>query len=138
VWFTVLAVSWAPFDEVERKREQSLVTNTYIAALRKLTPDMGAYVNEVFSPSTPTTLFVILWLRQPTILCYPNHQLTALPQADFNEPNFQNAFWGTNYPRLLSIKRAVDPHDVLWCHPCVGNERWEVVGDQLCRVSNGN
>jgi hypothetical protein len=50
------------------------------------------------------------------------------------EPNFQHAFWGSNYERLLSIKRAVDPHDVLWCVPCVGNERWREEGDRLCRV----
>jgi hypothetical protein len=52
-------------------------------------------------------------------------------QADPNEPNFQQAFWDANYPRLLSIKRAVDPWDVLWCTPCVGNERWHEVGDLL-------
>jgi Berberine and berberine like len=50
------------------------------------------------------------------------------------EPNFQETFWGTNYPRLLAIKRKVDPHDVFWCQPCVGNERWEVVDDMLCKI----
>lgn len=37
-------------------------------------------------------------------------------------------------PRSLRIKRAVDPDDVFWCTPCVGNERWRQVGDRLCRV----
>ena len=55
-------------------------------------------------------------------------------EADPNEPNFQETFWGANYPRLLEIKRHVDPTDVFWCTPCVGNERWKEVGDQLCRV----
>ena len=55
-------------------------------------------------------------------------------EADPNEPNFQQAFWGENYPRLLEIKRRVDPNDVLWCKPCVGNERWKEVGDLLCKV----
>ncbi|KAI1417256.1 FAD-binding domain-containing protein [Hypoxylon sp. FL1857] len=50
------------------------------------------------------------------------------------EPDWQRSFWGDNYDRLLRIKRAVDPFDVLWCHPCVGNERWREVGYQLCRV----
>ncbi|KAI8966418.1 FAD-binding domain-containing protein [Daldinia sp. FL1419] len=49
------------------------------------------------------------------------------------EPNWQRSFWGDNYDRLLKIKRAVDPNDVFWCHPCVGNEHWEQVGYQLCR-----
>ena len=55
-------------------------------------------------------------------------------EADPYEPNFQQVFWGDNYPRLLDIKRLVDPGDVFWCTPCVGNERWEEVGNLLCRV----
>ncbi|KAI0803621.1 hypothetical protein GGR55DRAFT_682537 [Xylaria sp. FL0064] len=50
------------------------------------------------------------------------------------EPDWQHTFWGENYERLLKIKRAVDPEDVLWCHPCVGNDRWKQVGYRLCRV----
>ncbi|KAI5460548.1 hypothetical protein BGZ63DRAFT_405016 [Mariannaea sp. PMI_226] len=51
------------------------------------------------------------------------------------EQDFQHTFWGDNYPRLLSIKRKVDPNDVFWCTPCVGNERWKQRRDgQLCRV----
>jgi hypothetical protein len=54
-------------------------------------------------------------------------------EADPYEPDFQHAFWGDNYERLLEIKRKVDPDDVFWCHPCVGNERWEEVDGVLCR-----
>ncbi|KAI0138180.1 FAD-binding domain-containing protein [Hypoxylon sp. NC0597] len=50
------------------------------------------------------------------------------------EPDWQHSFWGENYDRLFRIKREVDPLDVLWCHPCVGNERWKEIGYQLCRV----
>ncbi|KAK4240110.1 hypothetical protein C8A03DRAFT_13528 [Achaetomium macrosporum] len=55
-------------------------------------------------------------------------------EAAFDEPNYRHEFWGSNYERLLRIKRAIDPDDVLWCTPCVGNERWEQVGGRLCRV----
>ncbi|KAF2669352.1 hypothetical protein BT63DRAFT_479205 [Microthyrium microscopicum] len=51
-----------------------------------------------------------------------------------NEPDFQEAFWGTNYPRLLEIKREVDLEDVLWCEACAVNERWEDKNGMLCRV----
>ncbi|KAH8682868.1 hypothetical protein BGZ60DRAFT_479702 [Tricladium varicosporioides] len=95
----VLNVDWPPLNMAERAKQEGLVTNSYIKALRDLAPDMGAYINE----------------------------------ADPNEPNFQHSFWGTNYERLLSIKKKVDPTDVLWCHPCVGNEGWEEVGGVLCR-----
>jgi FAD/FMN-containing dehydrogenase len=55
-------------------------------------------------------------------------------EADPFETNYHEVFWGVNYPRLLSIKKAADPHDVFWCHACVGNEDWQEVGDQLCQV----
>jgi FAD/FMN-containing dehydrogenase len=41
--------------------------------------------------------------------------LMQYSQADPNTPDWQHAFWGANYPRLLDIKRKVDPDDVFWC-----------------------
>jgi hypothetical protein len=38
------------------------------------------------------------------------------------------------YVNEVSLKHKVDPRDVFWCTPCVGNERWAEVGDKLCRV----
>ncbi|KAN0104180.1 FAD-binding domain containing protein [Hyaloscypha variabilis] len=55
-------------------------------------------------------------------------------EADPFQENYHEVFWGANYPRLLAIKKGVDPCDVFWCRACVGNEGWQEVGDQLCRV----
>ncbi|KAH6665728.1 hypothetical protein B0J14DRAFT_705756 [Halenospora varia] len=55
-------------------------------------------------------------------------------EADPNEPNWQQTFWGSNYDRLLEIKRKVDPGDVFWCKPCVGSETWKVIGNRVCRL----
>ncbi|KAK0644578.1 FAD binding domain-containing protein [Cercophora newfieldiana] len=56
-------------------------------------------------------------------------------EASKYEPgNWQKTFWGDNYDRLLKLKRELDPNDVFWCQPCVGNERWQEVDDLLCRV----
>ena len=56
-------------------------------------------------------------------------------EAFLYEKDWQQTFWGDNYDRLLKIKREVDPMDVFWCLPCVGNEHWEVQSSgQLCRV----
>ncbi|KAL5088917.1 hypothetical protein Trisim1_006062 [Trichoderma cf. simile WF8] len=69
----------------------------------------------------------------------PLRDLTPKSGAYINEAfpfekNFQQTFWGSNYARLLRIKREVDPTDVFWCAPCVGNERWEVRQDgKLCK-----
>ncbi|OAA58687.1 FAD-binding, type 2 [Cordyceps fumosorosea ARSEF 2679] len=58
-----------------------------------------------------------------------------LNEASNFEPNFHESFWGTNYPRLAQIKSKVDPNDVFWCTPCVGNEGWrQQESGQLCRV----
>lgn len=47
-------------------------------------------------------------------------------EADPTEPDWQRAFWGANYPRLLELKNYWDPTGVFWCKPCVGHELWTV------------
>jgi FAD/FMN-containing dehydrogenase len=46
-------------------------------------------------------------------------------ETDYFEPDWQHAFWGDNYPRLLSIKRKYDPDGLFVCHHCVGSETTE-------------
>ncbi len=63
-------------------------------------------------------------------------------EADRIEPDFQQAFYGANYDRLLKIKRQFDPWDVLWAATAVGSDRWDVKSldnlpnenGRLCRV----
>lgn len=43
-------------------------------------------------------------------------------ETDYFEPDWQRSFWGDNYPRLLAIKHAYDPHNRFTCHHCVGSE----------------
>lgn len=82
---------------------------------------MGAYVNEVCLP-----LFRFFFFFG---------SLLTIWKADAHEPNFQTTFWGEDYKRLAKIKKEVDPEDVFWCRPCVGNEGWTEDGQGgLCRV----
>ncbi len=53
-----------------------------------------------------------------------------LNEADIAEPNFQQSFWGTNYGRLLEIKRQVDPWDTFWAPTAVGSEGWHITGQE--------
>jgi len=53
-------------------------------------------------------------------------------EADFFEPAWQSSLWGSNYPRLLKIKAAVDPMGLFVCHHCVGSEDWSADGN--CKV----
>ncbi|CAM1510668.1 Fc.00g010030.m01.CDS01 [Cosmosporella sp. VM-42] len=72
----------------------------------------------------------------------PMRELTPNTGAYINEAfpfedDWQHTFWAENYRRLLKIKRKVDPQDVLWCVPCVGNERWKQEQDgRLCRIDS--
>ncbi|KAK2741400.1 hypothetical protein FQN55_008316 [Onygenales sp. PD_40] len=47
-----------------------------------------------------------------------------LGEADRTEPDFQQAFYGGFYERLLAIKKLVDPWDVFWAATAVGSEGW--------------
>jgi hypothetical protein len=65
-----------------------------------------------------------------------------LAEADRLEPDFGNAFFGDNYPRLLELKKKLDPQDVFFATTSVGSERWRVESvdglpnenGKLCRV----
>jgi FAD/FMN-containing dehydrogenase len=46
-------------------------------------------------------------------------------ETDYFEPDWQHAFWGMNYERLLAIKRKYDPDGFFVCHHCVGSEASE-------------
>jgi FAD/FMN-containing dehydrogenase len=58
-------------------------------------------------------------------------------EADISEPDWQKSFWGEHYPRLLSIKKAVDPWGLFWAPTTVGSEAWEVVTSDMLPTQNG-
>lgn len=58
-------------------------------------------------------------------------------EADLFETNYNEIFKGANCPRLLSIKKVVDPYDVFWCRACVGNKRMQEVGVSCARSEGG-
>ncbi|PVG02323.1 FAD-binding domain-containing protein [Serendipita vermifera] len=41
---------------------------------------------------------------------------------EYNEPNWKETFWGSNYNRLVGIKRSIDPAGIFTCYHCVGYE----------------
>lgn len=58
-----------------------------------------------------------------------------LNEADFNEPNWQQVFYGENYAKLSAIKKKYDPNDLFWAPTAVGSETWEVAADgRLCKA----
>ena len=49
-------------------------------------------------------------------------------ESDFFEADWQQAFWGPHYPRLLAVKDAYDPDGLFVGHHGVGSERWSADG----------
>jgi len=64
-------------------------------------------------------------------------------EANVVEPDWQSSFYGTQYERLLEVKRKWDPRGLFYATTAVGSEGWEVRDEdwgtqtqngRLCRV----
>jgi len=62
---------------------------------------------------------------------------TYLNEADINEPDWQQSFYGDNYDRLYELKQKVDPWGVLYAAGAVGSEDWYVT-DQIEHFPTAN
>lgn len=56
-----------------------------------------------------------------------------LSESNYFEPDWQQSFWGANYPRLLAAKERYDPEGLFFVHHGVGSERWS--GDGFTRIA---
>jgi len=53
---------------------------------------------------------------------------TYVSECDFFQRDWQQAFWGPHYPRLLAAKRRYDPDGLFVIHHGVGSEDWSADG----------
>lgn len=51
-----------------------------------------------------------------------------LNEGDVMDADFAQSFYGSNYDRLVKIKRKVDPYDLFWAPTAVGSENWYITG----------
>jgi FAD/FMN-containing dehydrogenase len=49
-------------------------------------------------------------------------------ESNFFEANWQQSFWGPNYPRLHAVKAQYDPDGLFFVHHGVGSEQWSEDG----------
>ena len=56
-------------------------------------------------------------------------------EADFEQEDWKNAFYGANYRKLLEVKEKYDPQGLFWVRTGVGSDAWVEDGEgRLCRV----
>ncbi|PQE24846.1 FAD linked oxidase N-terminal protein [Rutstroemia sp. NJR-2017a BVV2] len=71
----------------------------------------------------------------PALAALTPNGAAYLNEADFQQPNWQEVFYGANYDRLNSIKAKYDPLDRFYALGAVGSDRWtEKTDGRLCRV----
>ena len=51
-----------------------------------------------------------------------------LNESNYFNPNWQEDYWGANYPRLRAIKKTYDPAGLFFVHHGVGSEEWSADG----------
>jgi FAD/FMN-containing dehydrogenase len=56
------------------------------------------------------------------------HPASYLAESNFFEQSWQEAFWGSNYTRLLAVKDQYDPEGIFIVHHGVGSDRWSLDG----------
>ena len=49
-------------------------------------------------------------------------------ESNFFEEDWQHSYWGSNYPRLASVKKKYDPTGLFFVHNGVGSELWDADG----------
>ncbi|KAM7212407.1 hypothetical protein V8F06_012208 [Rhypophila decipiens] len=56
-------------------------------------------------------------------------------EADFQQPRFQQEFFGSNYARLTTIKKRYDPQSFFYARNAVGSEAWSISNSgRMCRA----
>ena len=56
-------------------------------------------------------------------------------EADFQQPRFQQEFFGANYKQLLCVKGKYDPEGFFYARNAVGSESWVVKNDgRMCKA----
>jgi hypothetical protein len=84
--------------------------------MRQAGPNGCAYVNEVSGGD-------LHWFSLQRAL----HLLDFMLQDDPYQENWQDHFWGTQYPTLRETRRAWDPNGVFYSVSTPGTEDWEVI-----------
>ncbi|KAF7378314.1 FAD-binding protein [Mycena sanguinolenta] len=74
---------------------------------------------------------------QPLVEAATPHAGAYMNEADFQQPNWQETFFGVNYGALLRIKKKYDPEGLFYATVAVGSEARTIEEDgRMCAVIN--
>ena len=104
------------------------MTDEWVPTLTALAPDSGCYMSEVkFHYNNSSDKDYDLRMTPSPVADY------FLFQADPYQPDWKQAFYGSNYQDLYSIKKKYDPDHVFYAPTAVGSDQWKVQGNgALC------
>ncbi|PPQ98779.1 hypothetical protein CVT24_003337 [Panaeolus cyanescens] len=105
-------------------------------AFRGMLSDLTIALSWNVTTSTPQDILKVE--QEVTQLADGVRAVTKSPGAYVNEPeilipNFQEAYWGSHYPRLRSFKQSIDPKDLLIVRQGVNSEGWDE--EILCKTT---
>ncbi|KAI1747183.1 hypothetical protein F4782DRAFT_535708 [Xylaria castorea] len=104
--------------------------STLLTCIFVKTWDFSIPWTEMATYQTNLTKFIM-----PTIEAATPGGGAYLNEANFQQPNWQDMFYGTNYRRLKGIKDRVDPLGVFYARTAVGSEEWaEDTDGRLCQT----
>ncbi|OBT81769.1 hypothetical protein VE02_09400 [Pseudogymnoascus sp. 03VT05] len=72
---------------------------------------------------------------QPQIEAVTPGSGAYMNEADFRQPDYKEAFFGSNYPKLLKIKEKWDRDYLFYATKSVGSDHWNIAADgRMCRA----
>ncbi|KAI2780737.1 FAD binding domain-containing protein [Daldinia loculata] len=96
----------------------------------------GTYYNHLDNSANIADQELIRSSMVPRLSAITPNGAAYLNEADFGQSDFQQVFYGSNYDKLLAIKRKYDPNDTFYGQTAVGSEYWEIRQDgRLCKVT---
>ncbi|KAI1819126.1 hypothetical protein F4861DRAFT_528136 [Xylaria intraflava] len=91
------------------------------------------FTNNLIGQKTVTNVLT------PALAALTPNGAAYLNEADFNQPDWQDVFYGANYAKLLSIKQKYDPTSVFYGKTAVGSDEWEVTEEgRLCETKSSH
>ncbi|KAM0308775.1 hypothetical protein ACHAO8_009643 [Botrytis cinerea] len=117
-------VANAPAISINPYWRQTLMTGVFGAYLDYTDIEQGFQTQDFMTD----TIMPALAALTPNGAAYIN-------EADFQQPDWQNVFYGENFNRLSDIKAKYDPRQTFYALGAVGSEKWTERSDgRLCRV----